>query len=108
MSYFSTGLLYLLVVDQIIMAERDLQDEVERILRRLTLEDLKAVATHLAIADMDAAENTRVVLRIGWGVVRFFRLGRESASLKLENLLVDHEEIHFFVMDLILALLLDF
>ena len=45
------------------MAERDLQDEVERILRRLTLEDLKAVATHLAIADMDAAENTRVVLR---------------------------------------------
>ena len=44
---------------------------------------------------------------LGWGEFRFFRLGRESASLKLENLLVDHEKIHFFVMDSILALLLD-
>ena len=45
------------------MAERDLQDEVERILRRLTLEEIKAVATHLEIPDMDDAENTRPVLR---------------------------------------------
>ena len=48
---------------------------------------------------------TRV--KVGWGEFRFFGLGRESASLKLEYLLVDHEKIHFFVMDLILALLLD-
>ena len=46
-------------------------------------------------------------LLIGWGEFRFFRLERESASLKLEDLLVDHEKIHFFVMYLILALLLD-
>ena len=44
---------------------------------------------------------------LGWGEFRFFRLGRENASLKLEDLLVDHEKNHFFVMDLILALLLD-
>ena len=46
-------------------------------------------------------------LILGWGEFRVFRLGRESASLKLEDLLVDHEKNHFFVMDLILALLLD-
>ena len=46
------------------MADRgDLQDEVERILRRLTLEEIKAVATHLQIAGMDAEDNPRIVLR---------------------------------------------
>ena len=33
---------------------------------------------------------------LGWEEFRFFHLGRENASLKLENLLVDHEKIHFF------------
>ena len=46
------------------MADRgDLQDEVERILRRLILEEIKAVATHLQIAGMDAEDNPRIVLR---------------------------------------------
>ena len=50
--------------------------------------------------------NTKDII-VGWGEFRFFRLERESASLKLEDLLVDHEKIHFCVIDLILALLLD-
>ena len=44
-------------------ANLDLQDEVERILRKLSLEDIKAVATHLQIGDLDAVDNARTVLR---------------------------------------------
>ena len=44
-------------------ADLDLQDEVERILRKLSLEDIKAVATHLEIQDLDAVDNARTVLR---------------------------------------------
>ena len=44
------------------MAE-DLQNEVERILRRLTLDEIKAVATHLQIEGMENEDNVRTVLR---------------------------------------------
>ena len=44
------------------MAE-DLQNEVERILRRLTLDEIKAVATHLQIGGMENEDNVRTVLR---------------------------------------------
>ena len=41
----------------------NLQDIVERILPLFTLDELKGIATHLGIANMDAVENPRVVLR---------------------------------------------
>ena len=44
-------------------ADLGLQDEVERILRKLSLEDIKAVATHLEIQNLDAVDNARTVLR---------------------------------------------
>ena len=44
-------------------ADLDVQDEVERILRKLSLEDIKAVATHLEIQNLDAVDNARTVLR---------------------------------------------
>ena len=42
---------------------QNLQNEVERILRSLTLDELKAVATHLQIEGMDDIDNARTVLR---------------------------------------------
>ena len=45
------------------MADRDLQDEVERILRRLTLDEMKEIATHMNLVGMDTVDNPRTILR---------------------------------------------
>ena len=41
----------------------ELQDEVERILRKLTLEETKGIAEHLQIEDIPETETRRGVLR---------------------------------------------
>ena len=45
------------------MADLDLQDEVERILRRLTLDEMKEIATHMNLDGMDTVDNPRTILR---------------------------------------------
>ena len=42
----------------------DLQDEVERILRRLTLDETKVIAVHMQIEDVDGVDSQRDVLRM--------------------------------------------
>ena len=42
----------------------ELQDEVERILRRLTLEETKEIAVHMQIEDVDGVDSKRDVLRM--------------------------------------------